>query len=140
MVILLDIHLTVIGTYFLKGYNYRLYDVAVMQSDDFVVSHQTGAVTNSITTLSTNNNIISVCETVKTHLYESVCVLDENLFLASRAGTTDAAVKVDIHKSLETYFSKNIPKKKVSISRPIARLEYIASKKMLVVAHMLENY
>ena len=66
-------------------------------------------------------------------------MLDESLFIAFKAGTRDAAVKVDINKSLETYFSKNIPKKKVSILKTTARLEYFASKKMLVVAHMLEN-
>jgi len=137
LVILLDTNLRVIGRYSLETVD--IHDGAVLPSDELVVAHQSGVVTSSLTILSAKNNVITVCKSIKTVRYESVCVVNSNTLIVSNELDACAAETLDINTSEITPFSENIPQKKCKFTKQTTHVEYIGSKKILVVAHMFEN-
>jgi len=136
LVILLDTNLSVIGRYSMD--KATIFDGAVLPSDELVVAHLSGFST-FLTILSAKNDVITVCKSIKTVRYESVCVVNSNTLIASHAVDENVAEKIDITTSVVTRFSENIPKKKWKFGDETSYVEYINSKKKLVVTHRREN-
>ena len=112
-------------------------DITVLSSSEIVVASA------SLKLFSINHtNNIKEDKNIKPDFsayYDSVCVFDNDTVIAGSRWKTATAVKVNVRTSDDSQFSNNVPQKQYESNKTTAIVEYISTKKVLVVAHRLKD-
>ena len=138
LVLLLRMDLTVIEKFEL---DYHPTDLAVISATDVVVAYDGGFSSTPLIILTiSRNNTISIRRKLKTYQqHDCIRVLDDQMLIAGSSTRRTTAEKVNMYSATITAFSKYVPQKEFKWGEATATLEYLASKKLLVVAHMLKD-